>query len=322
MFTGGLLAILAVADRLDRSEPALRLAALAGLIFGLSCLIKVLPLYLVLLLAAWLVLRGSQPRSSAARAAAVLVGVTFAAILPWTTRNAVAYQRFALIETTTGKNLVRGNNAMGPSNWDWGDFRRTPALRDADCHDDNPVDLDRCLTRHARRAIASHPGQFFDDLDTKVADLLNPTSFLVRHVRSGVYGEWPPGAADLLVLVVALFNMGVMALAVIGWRHGPASSARAVGATVTTYVVVVHLMTFGMSRFRLPLAPLLAVGAGLALASPLAWRDMARARRDLVPTLVLLALLLACWWGRAGHLFHEPLPDEPRPIPGLMPGGE
>ena len=107
---------------------------------------------------------------------------------------------------------------------------------------------------------------------------------------------------------------------IVGWRHGPASSARAVGATVTIYVIGVHLLTFGMSRFRLPLAPLLAVGAGLALATPLAWRDLARNRRALVPTLALLAILAACWWGRAGHLFHEPLPDEPRPIPGRMPG--
>ena len=44
-----------------------------------------------------------------------LKGWMFLVILPWSLRNVSAYGQFVLIETTTGKNLVRGNNAIGPS---------------------------------------------------------------------------------------------------------------------------------------------------------------------------------------------------------------
>jgi 4-amino-4-deoxy-L-arabinose transferase-like glycosyltransferase len=303
IFTGGLLLAIAARDTASGGR-----AAAAGVLFGLSCLIKLVALFLVPLLAVWLLLGPGEPRQRL-RGAVLLMLATFAVILPWTIRNAAVHGRFVLVETTTGKNLVRGNNRRPPANWDWGMERPARGMvRETGCNQVDLIDLNACLTRRGIEWIANHPGSFARRAGTKVADLVNPTSFLVRHVRKGVYGGWPPWLADATVLVVALYNMMLMALAVIGWTLGPPSSTRQAMALTTVYIVAVHVATFAMSRFRLPLEPFLAVGAALVLRAPGAFLAELRGGRRRLATFALLVALAACWSVRAGALYYEP-PD-------------
>ncbi|MFQ5767327.1 MAG: glycosyltransferase family 39 protein, partial [Acidobacteriota bacterium] len=114
LFTGGLILVLDACRDLST-----RRALAAGALLGLACLVKVLPFYLVPLLAVWILARAGGSRRGLAVALA-LTASTFAVVLPWTLRNTLAYHRVVLIETTLGKNLVRGNNPQSPYNWDWG----------------------------------------------------------------------------------------------------------------------------------------------------------------------------------------------------------
>ena len=310
LFTGGLLLI-----HTARARTSGRLALAAGLAMGASCLVKVLPLYLVPLLAAWVI--AGTPTRRGVRVAALLMAGTMAIILPWTARNYMVYGRLVLIETTTGKNLVRGNNPVTSSNWDWGTGRSTRGvvLR-AECRDVSLVDYNACLTRYGVGQIIQHPVRFVTRAGTKVADLVNPTSFLVRHIRRGLYGDWPPPLADGVVTALALFNMALMAMAVWGWtRHGGAWWQLTI--IMVLYILAVHVVTFGMSRFRLPLMPIIVVGAVMAV---IPWRaavPQASRRRQMTWAAVILAILLLCWGVRVPDLYAPPPPPG---TPGLLGG--
>jgi 4-amino-4-deoxy-L-arabinose transferase-like glycosyltransferase len=290
LFGGGLILV----HRAARGGAG-KLALGAGVLLGVSCLIKVLPLYLVPLLAIWLALHSPARRRLVV--ASLLLAGTFLAVAPWTARNYLEHRRLVIIETTTGKNLVRGNNEVNPANWDWGTGRSTRGVVvRTGCPQDDLIDLNACLTRHGMAAITSHPGRFMMQAGTKLADLVNPTSFLVRHIRRDIYGSWPAPLAHGVVTVVALFNMALMAMAVWGWVHH-GGNWRQLVILCATYMVAVHLVTFAMSRFRLPLVLPLAVGAALVLVPATASYvpPGSRRQRALWATGLLLVLLLS--WG-------------------------
>ena len=311
LLTAGLLAVLAAVE-----SASARRAGLAGLLLGAACLVKVVPLYLAPVLAAGIVRLAPAPPRRRVRAAAALLGVLLAVLMPWTLRNALVHGRFVLVETTAGKNLVRGNSAWPPTDWDWGARRVTPALDEAGCEQANLVDRDACFRRRGVEAIVSHPGRFLSQGVTKVADLVNPTSFLVRHLRLNVYGHMANGTVDVLVTFIALYAAIVMAAAGAGWILAPPSGARWVTGAVVLYTLAVHIVTFGMSRFRLPLAPLLAAGAAMAFVPLMGWRrggapPVPRARAALLAA--VLAILLACWSVRVAGLYQRAGPEDIAP---------
>jgi len=292
LFTGGLWLVHQCARR---PGPAVALAA--GLLLGTASLIKALPLYLVPLLALWLAV--TLPGNRRLMAVALLLLGTVLVVGPWTVRNAIVHHRLVLLETTSGKNLVRGNNDIGPANWDWGTERSTLGVNVKGCRQANLVDRDACLAHHGAQEIREHPVRFIAQAGTKLADLVNPTSFLVRHIRQGIYGDWPTPVADGVVTLVALFHMALMALAVVGWvRSG--GRWRQIVVILLLYMLAVHLVMFAMSRFRLPLVVPLAVGAALALV-PAPAGGSGRGRRLL--TAALLAVLVVCWSVRVPFLY-------------------
>ena len=71
----------------------------------------------------------------------------------------------------------------------------------AECRDLQLIDRDRCNTKQALQLIAGDPMRFLRRLPTKLVDLLSPTSFLIRHIRWGLYGiDVSPGAVALVVV--------------------------------------------------------------------------------------------------------------------------
>jgi len=305
VFLGGLLLAARSGERLRDGVSATAPASAAGALLGLACLIKAVPLYLVPLLALWLVRMTGRPGSLGPRLAAglLLLATAGAVIAPWTVRNALVHGHLVLIETTGGKNLVRGNNPYAPTNWDLGAYRVTRAIEATGCTQSDLIERDGCLTRAALRYIASHPGQFVADAVTKLADLLNPTSFAVRHIRLGVYGDWPRPIASAAVISIALFNAALMALAVLGWGWAPASPWRSLVLLVVVYICAVHVLTFGMSRFRLPLEPLLAIGSAVAICELRSGTATAGVRGPRFAVAGALLAMLALWALRIDGLF-------------------
>jgi hypothetical protein len=244
---------------------------LAGLLLGCAGLCKAVGFWLVFPLAA-LVARDAPRGRRLAPAAAILLAAV-AMVLPWTLRNAAVYGRLLLIDATSGTNLYLGNSQAPPVTWDWGAPERSRARGARErCDEGDFIQRDRCERRRALEWIASHPAAFAGRAVTKWADLVNPTSFLVRQVRAGRYQQIPMSsvgrpAAAAATLAAALPWMAVAVLAAFGLSLSPPAAPRRLVLLLIVLLMIVHALTFGMSRFRLPAIPFLAAYAGVALAS-------------------------------------------------------
>lgn len=284
-----------------RDAGSVRSAVGAGLLLGLASLVRALALYLTPLIGLWLSLDG-RGRRFRWRVGLALCAAAVALVAPWTVRNAIVHSRLIVLDMTLGVNLVKGNSQYGPISHDWhreGMPMGFPHLLGCG-QKDKPSRMD-CLKRKGFQMILDDPVRFVRNLPIKFADLVNPTSFLVRRIRTGGYGEWPAPWSHGLVAWTALYSAVLMLLGTIGWIYGPPSPVRSATGIAATYIVLVSLVLFGMSRFRLPLEPLWAVGAALLLQSEVR-RASWRSRWRLV-TIGIGIALAGFWSARVGDLF-------------------
>ena len=125
-----------------------------------------------------------------------------------------------------------------------------------------------CEVERALRWAKNHPYEFFSRIPLRCAQLLNPHTFLSRHIRWGYWPGLPFILKELLVLYVAAFSF----LVVIVGTVVAFARARGVYGVVAVGTVVYHVATvaglYGMSRFRLPLEPLWMVYVALLIAEP------------------------------------------------------
>jgi hypothetical protein len=242
----------------------------AGLLLGCAGLVKAVGFWFSFPLA--LLVARDAPRGRRLATAAIVLLAAAAAVLPWTLRNASAYGRFLLIDATAGTNLYLGNGRAAPVTWDWGAPERARARGARErCSEGDFIQRDRCEQRRAAAWIVRHPAAFAGRAVTKWADLVNPTSFLVRQVRAGRYQEIPMsrvgrGAAALATLAAAVPWVALAVLAAFGLALSPPAAPRRLALLLIVALVILHALTFGMSRFRLPAVPFLAAYAGVALA--------------------------------------------------------
>ncbi len=275
----------------------------AGAVLGAAGLVKAIGLWLAVPLALAVAPRGRR----LAAAGWVLLGALLV-VSPWTARNAAVYGRFLLIDATAGTNLFLGNNDGPPITWDWGAPERSRAQAERErCAEGDFIQRDRCEQARALRWMAAHPGRVLTRTVTKWADLINPTSFLVRQVRAarytgGTMEEVSPVAAGLATAAAALPWMALALLAVLGLAHGPPGPVRRLTLALVLALLAVHALTFGMSRFRLPAVPFLAAHAGVAVAAARAGAWLPPGPRPRVVAAVVLLALLGLWGLRLGPL--------------------
>lgn len=294
----------------DNPKAALVWILGSSMAFGLAALVRPVALYLLPFVAVWLAwpsgsLLNPESRFRNRGMAAVFVLGCVCTIAPWTLRNWVEYDRFVPVDATLGVNLWRGNATPAVANWDFG-FDRRP--RNAgiprgfvECRELPLIDRDRCNTRVSLEVMMDNPGTFLRRLPTKLLDLANPTSFLIRHARWGLYGDLSRGSISVLTFLVVLSFVGVALLSVLGlvampeWTaHQPlASRSRELFLMLVFLSLGVHLITFGMSRYRLPLIPLALPFAALAWSRRRELRSLTQRRWRIV--VVLWLVLIAAW---------------------------
>ncbi len=302
-------------DREARPAAPLRLCA-AGGAFALAALTRSTVVYLPPLLALWLLGANRMPaRSAAARAALFLIGFA-ALLLPYTLHLHRQYGGFLLVNSTA---LVwyRSYNVHEPFNVDWGFLESRPLVAELDrlgsgaggerprVREGNPVERSREEARRARAFVREHPGLFLRQSAMRLAELLNPTSFLVRHLRLGLYelaadgsrvrAPLPAALREGIIAVSVAATLGLCVLAVLGFFALPATPLRSFLTLVIAYTLAVHALSVGMSRYRLLLMPFLAVAAGSFAAEPrAALRALGRPGRAL-PAAATLVALAALW---------------------------
>ena len=285
--------------------PSIRRCAGAGVVLGMAALTRGTMVYLAPFFVGWMLLlaqatsgvaglRATVSRDGLIRAALVL-GVALACIAPWSVRNYGIHGGFVLIDTNAPYNLWRGNGpealalrrfAEAPRySWPFDSVLLHPVgnlngrgLVDAYRRDHPsqppgvaprmPTDLEVV----AYASAASWQQIFADPLRTlcnaghKLADMWNPTSFLVRHLEMGAYGNVPEGIRTFLIAAAAASYLFVLFFAGLGLIGG--RSDRRVWLVVLSlvYFSAISALAFGLTRFRLPVMPLLMLVAGLGLA--------------------------------------------------------
>lgn len=306
IFIGLLLpAALAVLVARDGRRP-LAFAALAGLLLGVCILFRGVATWLPPIFALALVWPDAERWSDALRrrapSAAAMLAAAALTVAPYSLSASKRYGGFMVSDATAGHVLFLGNNDFQPMTFDYGIGALTQPLyyrnlrlgRRMCDRKQSPVLSSRCDTEAAIAWARENPGEFTRRIPLRLAQQLNPNTFFTRHLRWGYFPGLPWQLEELLVVLTA----GMSALVVLGGTlagiaRGRGAWAVLAGGTIA-YVMLTAAVSYGMSRFRLPLEPLWMVWLAALFAEP---RATWSALRGSPPRLVAAALLLpgAAW---------------------------
>ncbi len=295
-------------------------AALAGVSLGAMVLLRgvatyTLPLFLLALAVPedepWAVQRWLGALRSRARSLAVFLVAALLVVAPYSASASARWGGFVVSDATLGHVAAMGNDDYPPLTFDYGNgqltgaiFSRTLSQGRRDCpRRDGPLAADRCEVERAARWIADHPATFLARVPERWAQLLNPHSFLTRHLRWHLWVGVPWAVKEALVALVALTTTVIVLVG----TAGAFLRARTPFALLATGYVLYNLAVvgalYGITRFRLPLEPLWMVLALAPWTSRVGARPMGpTAWASLAGLLGLLLLLLGryAWTGWPG----------------------
>ena len=210
------------------------------------------------------------------RHAAAMTVTVFFIVSPYSMHASQRHGGFMVTDATLGHVAYLGNNTFEPLTFDYGNgmltgpiyakylrsgrkpcSRRVPPVKSSDCEVDRAV-----------KWIQNNPGEFVSRIPMRVAQMLNPHTFLSRHVRWGYWPGLPFALKEILVLYVAFSSFLIIMMGSLG----AIARARGTYGVVAVGTVLYHIATvaglYGMSRFRLPLEPLWMIYLALLIAQP------------------------------------------------------
>lgn len=290
---------------------------MAGVLVGICVLFRgvatyILPIFLLGL--AWGRWRGAWRGVLALGLATVLT------VAPYSVYASVKFGGLIISDRTLGQMMWLGNNTFPPATFDWGIGTLGKGAYSAleksgrpPCPQKNAVLKDNCEVQQGMAWIQENPGEFLKRVPLRVSQLLNPHSFLTRHLRWGKWAGLPKWFDELLILAIPLFTILTLMTGTLGWFARANRSSRqswypVVAGLIVLYHVAAIAVLAGLSRYRVPLEPLwLVLGAGV-LAEPKMLLDRIAASRwrlglCLGTCGVLFLLILRylpsgwSWWG-------------------------
>ncbi len=275
LITGATLALL------WSREGTWKRALLPGMLLGLCVLYRgvatfLAPVFALAVLwpvakAAW----GDSVRANAGHAAALLLTAALV-VAPYSISASARHGGLIISDATAGQMAWQGNNTFAPRTFDHGLQPPLEVLRMGRPHCDEALPVaqwNACELRNAADFVAEDPVLFARRIPLRLAQLLNPNSFLTRTLREGRLEGVGPVVTELLCVWVVLWSLLVMW----GGTVGAWARARGVFGAVAVGSVLYHLAVIaclaGMTRFRLPLEPLWTIYLALALSQPALLRD-------------------------------------------------
>jgi hypothetical protein len=221
-------------------------------------------------------------------------------VLPWSARNAKVHGAFVLVDTNGPYNFLVGTepSAFQVDKDDrWNPYWATHGkARYAVAVERAPGQVQRVAIKRAWRRIAQAPGHFMRKSLWEASHLFTLDNFVLRHLRNGWYGgASPPGLSAMLTLVCAGFSALLLAAGGVALVALPASPFRGFSALVVLHATLLFGLTYSLSRYAVPLRPLLAIAAAWLLLNPQAARSRIRGARAWLCAGILL-WLAASWW--------------------------
>lgn len=274
----------------------------------------------------------SEGWQEALRRASLPVLAVAVVTLPWTLRNHEVYGRTVVGGATLGENVFVGLNARSmnfdilplrkrradlglpqietmartsftevPAGWVPVDRDGNGEIEVRDAGWDREFEAIHAIDRHStqlREGLAfamEHPSWTLRTRLKKWSELVTPLSFFTRHQAMAMYPEGSavagPMRAPMVLFALAISTL-TMLLGAAGYfltlQRGP---GRTVFTVLIGYVVLTSLLV-AMSRFRVPLEPILVVLTAGLLAHGL--RDRSRPR--VVGLAATLLVLVGLWW--------------------------
>lgn len=272
----------------ERAMPSIARSVWIGLLLAAAAYTKSSVLYFLPVMALWFVW-WHRERWKVACARAGVAGLAWiVCIAPWTIRNYSVHGGFVLLDTSGPYNFWRGNwpGAYKRRDFSADDNVRFPPPFDAfsmapvsevggsnivnvarnDYDTDTPTDLQ--VTESATRSALDYirgdwPG-FFHRAWYKIVDTWNPTSFVMRNLGKNGYGDIDPWVASALTWGCVLSYLLTMALALPALLLKLRHPCVLLSLAMVLYYTAIHAVSFGLTRFRLPLMPFLCVLAGVS----------------------------------------------------------
>ncbi len=305
LLLGGLLVFEAARRRLAEEDvrAGLRWAAGLGAMVGCCMLFRGVATYMLPIFGVALVW-GRLRRAAAWGQVGVLFLVAALTVAPYSLYATKKFGDTIITDRTLGQMMWLGNNDFEPITFDWGNgtlsrrawSRHTAVGREPCGSRKEALQRDDCQTEAGKQWIKDHPEEFVQRMPLRVAQLLNPHSFITRHLR---WGDWRglPWQVDELII---LWNVAFSLLILLG--GGLVLAARGKGARgiliagLLLYHVAAISVLAGLTRYRAPLEPLLMLYAAQLISEPRAVLGSIRGWRVLLVGAVMVVMIPLVLW--------------------------
>jgi hypothetical protein len=239
-----------------------RVAAAAGVLWGLTILTRELALYLVPIAAVWMLRRGVGAAGGARQVKsrdltpALVVGL--AAVLtvaPWTIRNAVVFRAFVPVSTMGALNLWQGNTTLTHLQ-----------IYEVLATKGGPIEQDRYCREMAWKTIAARqPGWVFEKLAEQMPEFWKAGSEVLDHlVGRQACGPLPAAKLVAIEMLLVLPYLAALGLFLVGLARVRFSAPAWLLLVLLAAYDAAHVAAYATTRFRLPVLPVVFMVAAAA----------------------------------------------------------
>ena len=289
----------------------LRLSAAVGLGVGCCMLFRGVATYMLPLFAFAMVWWQWRTRAAWLQAGTILLAAALT-VAPYSAYATHKFGQPILTDRTMGQMLWLGDNDFPPITFDWGNgtlskhaWRRHIEGGREPCGSarGNSLEREECQTAAGKEWIKANPTEFVRRMPLRVAQLLNPHSFLTRHLRWGNWRGLPQAVDEALIL----WNVAWSLLVMLGGSAALCLRARGARGVLIWLLLLYHVAAIsvlaGLTRYRVPLEPLLMLYVAGALAEPrqtLAALSAERWRGALLVVILAIVTPLVLWFLPSG----------------------
>ena len=292
----------------------LKYAAWIGVLVGFCVLFRGVATYMLPIFFCAFLWK-SYRNSLAWKQSGIVVLLCVSTVAPYSLYVSQKFDHFIVSDRTLGQMMWLGNNDFKPIAFDWGNgplsgraFKRHTKEGRKPCGSKKqPMERETCQTEAGKKWILDNSKEFVSRMPLRVAQLLNPHSFLTRHLRMGFWRGIPQWVDETIVLWNLFWNL----LVLLGGSAFLALRGRGAGAILISGILLYHVAAIsvlaGLTRYRVPLEPLLMIflAGGLSLSKADWGREIRKIGQDrwrFGMTIVLLLVIypLVFWFFPAG----------------------
>jgi len=246
----------------------------------------------------------------------ILIMGALLTVAPYSVYASHKFNTVMISDRTLGQMMWLGNNDFSPVVFDWGNgplsnraFKRhTSSGRKPCASKRKPVERDKCQIESGVEWIRNNPQTFLERMPLRVAQLLNPHSFVTRHIRWGNWVGIPRWIDEAIIVLNVCWSLVVLWLGSAGLIiFGRKPKAILIGGILLYHVAAISVLA-GLTRYRVPLEPLLMLYAGQMMLSRSTVIQTLREERWRLLVLIVTALWLiplTLWFFPSGWVWWQ-----------------